>query len=549
MNENIKPQDIKFSPDHLLKKSLNPKLWDGQKLDREVKKKLMKIADAFIEYLAIKAKPLDIIIAGSNTNYNWNNQSDIDLHIIYDFKKINKDQELVKNFLDAKRFYWNTSRNIKIHGFDVELYSQDSSEENASTSVYSLMEDKWLKEPKLEELDIDEETVRKKSSDIINQIDKILKLKDDEKKYKSIDKLKAKIKKMRQSGLEKDGEFSTENLTFKVLRRSGYLEKMSDASQESMDKTLSLSESTRFIISESHKNEYGCLMLFFEVSWWDKITNRIKPEDIFEGDGYGIEKEPHVTLLFGFHDNVDMNKLEEIVQDIIKNPITIELNNISAFKQDEFDVLKFEVDSQILSTINKKLTDNFEYTNEHGGYHPHMTISYLKPGASDKYTRHLDKPITMKASSVVYSSADEEQKTWLFKKKNQLAIDKRLNFDDEKRDLIQDFISFTCCKLGMEQPVKVVIKNGRDEYITTTAAYSPSENENHIRAGGRALVDVLRSIGHELVHNRQREIGMFKIGEQVQDIGGKIEDQANSIAGILIKDFAKNHGNDKIYDF
>ena len=84
----------------------------------------------------------------------------------------------------------------------------------------------------------------------------------------------------------------------------------------------------------------------------------------------------------------------------------------------------------------------------------------------------------------------------------------------EKVEVIKDFISFVCGKLKMEEPVKVSLRRGRDEYIATTASYVPNDNENHVRCGGRALVDILRSIAHELVHNRQREVGIFDIGEK-----------------------------------
>jgi len=119
----------------------------------------------------------------------------------------------------------------------------------------------------------------------------------------------------------------------------------------------------------------------------------------------------------------------------------------------------------------------------------------------------------------------------------------------EKIGVVKDFISFVCGKLKMQEPVSVCLRRGRDEFIQTTASYVPSDNTNHIRCNGRALVDILRSIAHELVHNRQRELGMFGNGDKVQNIGGHIEDQANSVAGVFIKDFTHNYGYDNIYDF
>lgn len=119
----------------------------------------------------------------------------------------------------------------------------------------------------------------------------------------------------------------------------------------------------------------------------------------------------------------------------------------------------------------------------------------------------------------------------------------------EKVEVVKDFIIFVCGKLKMQEPVHVFLRRGRDEYIQTTASYVPGDNTNHVRCGGRALVDILRSIAHELVHNRQRELNMFKPGEAVKNIGGHIEDQANSVAGVFIKDFTHNYGYDDIYDF
>lgn len=161
---------------------------------------------------------------------------------------------------------------------------------------------------------------------------------------------------------------------------------------------------------------------------------------------------------------------------------------------------------------------------------------------------YLDKLDKLKVNSYDKNmSLDEEKMNGT--KKNTLKIKKGIQgMSPERVDILKDFINFTCAKLKIQEPVTVVIRNGRDEYISTTASYLPNENENHIRAGGRALVDILRSIGHELTHNRQRELGMFKPGEEVQNIGGKIEDEANSIAGILIKDFTHNYGYDNIYE-
>jgi predicted nucleotidyltransferase len=162
---------------------------------------------------------------------------------------------------------------------------------------------------------------------------------------------------------------------------------------------------------------------------------------------------------------------------------------------------------------------------------------------------YLDKIGDIKTNSFDKQMSLDEDSMNIPVKKNILKVQKGIpGMTSDKIDVLKDFVNFTCAKLKIEEPVTVVIRHKKDEYISTTASYLPKENENHIRAGGRAIVDICRSIGHELTHNRQRELGMFKPGEEVQNIGGHIEDQANSIAGILIKDFTHNYGYDFIYE-
>ena len=160
---------------------------------------------------------------------------------------------------------------------------------------------------------------------------------------------------------------------------------------------------------------------------------------------------------------------------------------------------------------------------------------------------YLDKLSLEKASII---DKDLSLKEGLGNKKmNVLKVMKGIpGMTEEKIDIIKDFINFTCCKLKMENPVTVVLRNSRDGYISTTAAYDPHNNINHIRCGGRALIDICGSIGHELTHNRQRELGKFNPGDVVTNIGGDIEDEANGIMGILKKDFTHNYGYDYIYD-
>jgi len=147
--------------------------------------------------------------------------------------------------------------------------------------------------------------------------------------------------------------------------------------------------------SNSDKHLYGCAMLFFKFDKLKEIQDKIEDYDLYtEEDGYGLEKEPHLTLLYGLH-------TDEVTSDEVINTITeynmpnLTLFNISSFKNDKFDVLKFEVKSKmddyskkddVIYLINKDLC-KLPYTSDFPKYQPHSTIAYLKPGTSDKYIK------------------------------------------------------------------------------------------------------------------------------------------------------------------
>ena len=222
------------------------KIWDGDERIRPgVKGALMDIVDEFVERLDLDAEIKDIIVTGSLANYNWSKFSDIDLHILIDFKEVNDNEELVKRFFDAVRSNWNKTHDIKVKGHEVELYVQDENEPHVSTGVYSLMNDKWLVKPNKVKPFIDKKTAKKKAADIEREVDKVASVLYDGNHEAALDKaayLKEKIKTMRQAGLEKAGVFSPENLAFKMLRRSEALSKLHDVYIKAYDRALSLDQ-------------------------------------------------------------------------------------------------------------------------------------------------------------------------------------------------------------------------------------------------------------------------------------------------------------------
>ena len=242
-----------------LKDELNPKIWElpneramsdpkGQVevMVPKVRERLLDIAYEFIDFLGVDVIVSDVVMTGSLANFNWSKYSDVDLHIIADFEQFSeKERPLYEELFRLKKTLFNDKHNIKIYGYDVELYVQDESEAHFSSGEYSVLFDEWITEPKKENSEIDTNLIKLKSENWMKMIDEVIEDAQEqslESGVETINKLKDKLKKYRTAGLEDGGEMSNENLVFKVLRRNEYIKKLFDFQNEYQDKKLSLKE-------------------------------------------------------------------------------------------------------------------------------------------------------------------------------------------------------------------------------------------------------------------------------------------------------------------
>ena len=225
---------------------LEPRIWKDDKLRPFVGKKLMEIANDFIDGLPFNVNVKDIRFTGSLANYHWSKYSDIDLHIVVDFAELDDNKELVKEMFDAKRLRWNENHNITLKGYEVELYIEDEGEEHSSSGIYSVMNDEWINKPERLDTSIDLDTAKKKASDIERQIGSIDSMFDRgqfEKVIRHVDRLKKKIRTMRQAGLDTEAmEFSPENIAFKLLRRNDMLDILTKLKYKAYDKSMTLDD-------------------------------------------------------------------------------------------------------------------------------------------------------------------------------------------------------------------------------------------------------------------------------------------------------------------
>ena len=225
-------------------KTLNKKFWsEDNKFNPDIREKLLSITNDFIDKLDLDGLEIhDVTLTGSNSNYNYNDYSDLDVHVLIDFKDINEDEDLVKKALDGQRFVWNLRHNISLRDHGVEMYMQDKDEPHVASGLYSLLNNEWITEPSYDPPTIDSRDVYKKAKTIEDDVrvlkERVLDVKGRSAKdlHDCANQLKKKISNMRKSGLEREGEFSIENLAFKVLRNTEVIGDLIDIISRSYDK-------------------------------------------------------------------------------------------------------------------------------------------------------------------------------------------------------------------------------------------------------------------------------------------------------------------------
>lgn len=214
---------------------LNQDLFDDETLRDDVRKAFIEIADTFEDSLNIDVKPVDIYFTGSSANYNYNDQSDIDLHLVYDFEDAGINAEILKLYFNAAKQNFNRNYDIKVKGLPVEVGCENVAEPLITTAIYSIKDNKWIKKPTL---------IGRKTADpdmilfhdITASIEKAIESKNPE----VIEKVWKYLGGLRKESLAKEGEFGAGNALFKKLRNFGYLGRLKDAFYANKSEELSL---------------------------------------------------------------------------------------------------------------------------------------------------------------------------------------------------------------------------------------------------------------------------------------------------------------------
>lgn len=222
-NQSIPYQDV-----------LNPILWDDNHLKTNIRYQLLLIARHFSQFLNVtKLQLKDITISGSNASYGYSEFSDIDLHLVVDITDPNMGE-----LFNAKKNQYNFKYDLTIKDITVEVYVQDSKQQHISAGIYSIMNDTWIKEPKHAPPKVSEQEVNQKARSYDSQIDQALKSSKLSLAKDTLDD----IVRLRKAGLDSGGEFSIENLAFKLLRTHGKIDKLRKHIDKLQSAALSLIE-------------------------------------------------------------------------------------------------------------------------------------------------------------------------------------------------------------------------------------------------------------------------------------------------------------------
>lgn len=233
--------DISLAP----RSGLNPVLWTKGRLNPEIKPQLLKIAQDFQRYCEVDFTVYDVQITGGQVSYWWTQWSDLDLHLVVDYRGIDCDRELEELF-DTKRHLYNRKYDIAVFDIPVELYVEDL-QSPAQGAAYSLVQDRWIRQPQEPRGQVDIERVYGLSKSWAKTVRGVLLQKD----LDLAKKTQEKLRQIRQNGLKRGGEFDEANLAYKALRNTGLLRSLAEFIDRAHAQALSLDREAESAVSRN----------------------------------------------------------------------------------------------------------------------------------------------------------------------------------------------------------------------------------------------------------------------------------------------------------
>ena len=156
--------------------------------------------------------------------------------------------------------------------------------------------------------------------------------------------------------------------------------------------------------------DYGCVMARIDEDAARKLLDfnyKMISEDLIykEGNDFGREQNPHITVKYGLVQSYNEEQMKYLLRNV--TPFDIEVQGISIFENDKFDVVKFDVDGKDLRKLNEMFS-TLPNHDEHPLYHPHMTLAYVQKGMGKKFIKSPGKFAKVRVKTLEYSDRGEK---------------------------------------------------------------------------------------------------------------------------------------------
>lgn len=167
------------------------------------------------------------------------------------------------------------------------------------------------------------------------------------------------------------------------------------------------------LINKKHSGcdyQFGCVFIKLNIPTWEDLVSHIDEFDLYlpEDPAHGVESDPHVSILYGLISEKIIDKeIFEIIEKVNSQDIKIEISGINIFENGTFDVVKMEVHSDYLLSLNKEFK-KLPHVSQFYDYNPHITMAYLLPGCGRKYINNEYINSFNEVHNIVYSKPNGE---------------------------------------------------------------------------------------------------------------------------------------------